>query len=373
MGSPQWSPSLQGGTRQSRALLLLPFVLIAVVTTVDIIAPPDVHLGPFLVAAPAITASFAGPGLTSFVGAVAVLAQATVAVTRTTITDLNHVYQIVALFLISAIATVFALLRKRHAAEMVQLRSVAEAAQRGVLRPVPPRSGPLRLASVYMAAEAGAQLGGDLYAAARTPEGTRVIIGDVKGKGLDAISSAAGVLGAFRALARQESGLASLVARLETSVAAHQIDSAQEAADENIAEGFVTAAVLDIPDAAPVLRLVSCGHPPPLLLRAGRVCPLDATEPVPPLGLGRLTAGRIEEDVFSFDAGDMLLLYTDGVTEARDGSRDFYPLTERVAALRRESPEELLKHLCADLLRHAGGHLGDDAALVAIERLPATE
>lgn len=352
---------------------MLPLVLIAVVTTVDIIAPPDVHLGPFLVAAPAITASFAGPGLTAFVGAVAVLAQATVALARTSISDLNHIYQIVALFLISAFVTFFAHLRERHAAEMVQLRSVAEAAQRGVLRPLPARSGPLRLASVYLAAEAGALLGGDLYAAARTAEGTRVIIGDVRGKGLDAISSAAGVLGAFRALARQESGLPGLVARLETSVAAHQIDSAQEAADENIAEGFVTAAVLDMPDATPVLRVVSCGHPPPLLLRAGQVSSLDVTEPAPPLGLGQLAVARVDEDVFRFDPGDMLLLYTDGVTEARDGAGVFYPLAERVASLRQESPEALLRRLCADLLRHAGGHLGDDAALVAIERLPVTE
>ncbi|WP_406456889.1 PP2C family protein-serine/threonine phosphatase [Streptomyces sp. NBC_00876] len=350
----------------------MPCALIAAVTVGDIVAPPDVHLGPFLVAAPAITASFAGPWLTSVVGVAAVVAQVAVAAARTTVTDLNHMSQIIALCLISAIATLFAHRRKRHTAEMVQLRSVAEAAQLGVLRPLPARSGPLRLATVYMAAQEGAQLGGDLYAAARTADGTRLIIGDVRGKGLDAISSAAGVLGAFRALARQEEGLPALVARLETSVAAHQIDSLQEEADENIAEGFVTAAVLDIPDAAPVLRLVSCGHPPPLILRGGQVYSLDVTEPVPPLGIGQLAVGHVAQDEFRFDAGDLLLLYTDGVTEARDGAGAFYPLADRVAALSGENPEALLRHLRADLLRHAGGHLGDDAALVAIERLPAT-
>ncbi|MFD9502384.1 PP2C family protein-serine/threonine phosphatase [Streptomyces sp. NPDC060035] len=370
MGFGQWLQSLHGSTRQSRALIVVPFALIAVVTVVDIIAPPEVHLGPFLVAAPALTASFAGPRLTAFVGAVAVLAQTMVAVARTSINDLNHTYQIIALFLISAMVTFFAHLRERHATEMVQLRSVAEAAQRGVLRPLPARSGPLRLASVYLAAEAGAQLGGDLYATARTAEGTRVIIGDVRGKGLDAISSAAGVLGAFRALARQEPHLPDLVARLETSVAAHQIDFLHETEDENIAEDFVTATVLDIPHASAVLRLVSCGHPPPLLLRAGQVRSLDAKEPAPPLGIGQLTATHFTEEVFTFDAGDTLLLYTDGVTEARDRSGLFYPLTERVATRCEEGPEALLKYLCADLLRHAGGHLGDDAAMVAIERLP---
>ncbi|MFE6936027.1 PP2C family protein-serine/threonine phosphatase [Streptomyces sp. NPDC057699] len=384
----QWADGLQDGSRWSRALLVVPFALIAVVTVVDINVPPEVHLGPFLVAAPALTASFAGPRPTALVGAVAVLAQAVVAVTRSSITDLNHMYQIAALFLISAIVTFFAHLRERRAAEMVRLRTVAEAAQRSILRPLPGRSGPLRLASVYLAAEAGAQLGGDLYATARTVRGTRLIIGDVRGKGLDAISSAAGVLGAFRALARQEEHLPDLVTRLESSVAAHRIDSLNETDDRPedtpdaldtadtagpyIAEAFVTAAVLDIPDAEEELRLVSCGHPPPLLLRAGRVHALDATQPAPPLGVGALTDDGPAEDLFTFRAGDMLLLYTDGVTEARDGSGRFYPLAERLVSWPGAGPGPLVEWLCTDLLRHAGGHLGDDAAMVAVECLPSS-
>ncbi|MFE2059435.1 PP2C family protein-serine/threonine phosphatase [Streptomyces sp. NPDC059446] len=362
------------GTGPGAVLVLVPFALIAVVTVIDINVPPEVHLGPFLVAAPALTASFAGPRLTAFVGMVAVLAQAAVALTRSSITDLNHMYQIVALFLISAIVTFFAGLRERNAAEMVQLRTVAEAAQRSVLRPLPVRSGPLHLASLYLAAEEGAQLGGDLFAAARTASGTRVIIGDVRGKGLDAISGAAGVLGAFRALARQEGRLPGLVTRLDTSVAAHRIDSLNESDgrpdDPGIAESFVTAAVLDLPDVAPELRLVSCGHPPPLLLRAGRVHTLDATEPGPPLGVGPLSEVPPTEDVFAFLAGDVLLLYTDGVTEARDSAGHFYPLAERAASWTGMAPERLLEEVCADLLRHAGGSLGDDAAVVAVQRLP---
>ncbi|MEV6263503.1 PP2C family protein-serine/threonine phosphatase [Streptomyces sp. NPDC051784] len=369
MGSGQWRQKLPGG-----ALLAAPFTLIAVVTLVDINVPPEVHLGPFLVAAPAMTASFAGPRTTALVGAVAVLAQVAVALDRSSITDLNHTYQIVALFLISAMVTFFAHLRERSAAEMVRLRTVAEAAQRGVLRPLPERSGPLRLASLYLAAVEGAELGGDLYAAARTPAGTRIIIGDVRGKGLDAISGAAGVLGAFRALARQEGRLPALVTRLDSSVAAHRIDSLNENGGGSdapgIAEAFVTAAVLDIPDDVPEVRLVSCGHPPPLLLRAGRVHTLHPTEPGPPLGVGPLSLVGPTEDAFGFQEGDVLLLYTDGVTEARDRTGAFYPLAERAASWPGVGPERLLAEVRADLLRHAGGRLGDDAAVVAVERLP---
>ncbi|MGW7189687.1 serine/threonine-protein phosphatase, partial [Streptomyces sp. NPDC054838] len=111
------------------AMWSVPLALIAVVTTVDVLAPPDVHLGPFLAAAPAVTASFAGPRATAFVGAVAVAAQVAVAIVRTTATDLNHTFQIVALILISVFVTFFAHLREVHEAQLTQLRSVAETAQ----------------------------------------------------------------------------------------------------------------------------------------------------------------------------------------------------------------------------------------------------
>lgn len=371
------------------AQLAVPFALIAVVTVVDILAPPDVHLGPFLVAAPAVTASFRGPRMTGFVGLVAVLAQAVVAMARTTLTDLNHTFQIIALIMISVFVTLFAHLREVHEKELIQLRSVAETAQQVVLRPLRDRIGPLRIASVYLAAAAEAQIGGDLYAAARTATSTRLIIGDVRGKGLDAVGEAALVLGAFRAAAHQEADLRGLVNYLEGAVAPDLYDvtgldedmgedpprdwdsgpGSGEGSGED--EGFTTAAVLDIPDDEPVLHLVSCGHPPPLLLlRDGHVVPLEVTQPSPPLGLAGLVDGAVTVQTFDFAPGDVLLLYTDGVLEARDRAGDFYPLTERVAAWTGLHPRAVLDHLRADLLAHVvGSTLGDDAAMVAIERL----
>ncbi|MFB8038049.1 PP2C family protein-serine/threonine phosphatase [Streptomyces sp. NPDC056004] len=375
MASPRFLDSVRESRRRRNALLAMPFVLIVVVTVVDFLAPPDVHLGPFLVAAPAMAASFTGPRMTGFVGLVAVLAQVLVA-TRTSLNDLNHTYQIIALVLISVMATFFAHLRVRSERAVTQLRSVAEAAQHVVLRPLPGRSGPLRISSVYLAAEEEAQIGGDLYAAARTMGGTRLIIGDVRGKGLAAIGEAASVLGAFHALSRQRWTLPELVAQLEISIAPCPDDTAEAGADgqddPELAESFVTAAVLDVPDEAAEIRLVSCGHPPPLLLRAGEVIPLDVRTPAPPLGLTRLVITEHTAETFRFEAGDTLLLYTDGVIESRDRSGRFYPLRERAASRSGTGPEALLETLCADLLRHAGGSLGDDAALVAIERLPSS-
>ncbi|MFD5325182.1 PP2C family protein-serine/threonine phosphatase [Streptomyces sp. NPDC127092] len=366
--------------RGGKLLPAVPFLLIAAVTVVDVLVPPEVHLGPFLIAAPAVTASFAGPRMTAFVGAVAVLAQSVVAVARTSLTDLNHTYQIVALILISVIVTFFAHLRERDEGRVTRLRSIAHAAQSVVLRPLPHRAGPLRIASVYLAAEEEAQMGGDLYAAARTASGTRLLIGDARGKGLDAISEASLVLGAFRVTAARERELPELVRHLEAGVGSAEINGATgvgsgagpgAAGDDHTDEAFVTAVVLDIPDREPVVRFVNCGHPPPLLLREGRVISLDAGGASPPLGLSDVLAPDVTVETFAFDVGDVLLLYTDGVVEARDRSRAFYPLTERLTAWAGDDPQTLLDRLRADLQAYAGGHLGDDAALVAVERLAA--
>ncbi|MER5460183.1 PP2C family protein-serine/threonine phosphatase [Streptomyces sp. NPDC002668] len=365
-GDERWS------RMQGHALVAVPLALIAIVTVVDVLAPPDVHLGPFLVAAPAVTASFAGPRTTGLIGAVAVLAQAVVAMTRTTLTDLNHTLQIIALILISVFVTFLAHLRERHEKELIQLRSVAQAAQEVVLRPLPHRIGSLRIAYVYLAAEAEAQIGGDLYAAARTARGTRLIIGDVRGKGLEAIGDAALLLGAFRAAAHRQADLPVLVAYLEGTISSDLTNPGAPGSDiEGPSEAFITAAVLDIPDDESTLNMINCGHPPPLLLRGGRITPLEVSHPAPPLGLTEFVDSAFAAEAFAFEVGDIVLLYTDGVIEARDRAGTFYPLAERVAAWSGKGPHALLSYLCNDLLSHAGGHLDDDAAMVAIERLPA--
>ncbi|GAA4880717.1 PP2C family protein-serine/threonine phosphatase [Kitasatospora terrestris] len=355
-------------------MILIPLVLIVAISVVDTVAPPQVHLGPLLVAAPAITASFAGPRTTLAVGAAAVVAQGVVAAVRSTVLDLNHSVQIVALALISLLVALFARLRERHERELRQLRSVAEATQAVVQRPIPARMGPLRIASVYLAAEAEARIGGDLYAAVRTQQGSRFLVGDVRGKGLEAIGQASLALGAFRTAAYRQVDLPRLVAHLEKAVfgdpdgPGNPEDGAGSSPDTDDGESFITAVVLDIPDTEPVIRLADCGHPPPLLLRDGTVLPLESRQPAPPLGLTGLGPAGVEVEDFAFREGDLVLLYTDGVIEARNGSGDFYPLAERLGSWPSDDPEALLRGLCQDLLAHAGGSLGDDAAMVAIRR-----
>jgi serine phosphatase RsbU (regulator of sigma subunit) len=220
---------------------------------------------------------------------------------------------------------------------------------------------------VYLAAEDEAHIGGDLYAAVRTPTGTRLIIGDVRGKGLTAVADAALLIGTFREAARQQGTLTELAAYLDRSTCNNMIEAAES---EQTQESFVTAAILEIPDDELVVRSVTCGHPPPLLLRANEVVTLQVGQSAPPLGLAPLAETTYHLEIFDLRADDTLLLYTDGVTEARNAAGTFYPLTERLATRAHGHPTALLSHIRDDLLHYVGRRLSDDAAMIVIERQP---
>ncbi|GGZ23967.1 hypothetical protein GCM10010300_79380 [Streptomyces olivaceoviridis] len=345
--------------------LLIPVVLIVLITVADTVTPAEIVLGPLLVIAPALTAWFEGPWTTGGIGVLAVAAQTSIGWRSGLLTSRGVIVQIVALSVLVTLIVVMCVVRDRRTRQLTQVRSVAEAAQRVLLWPLPNYLGSLRLACLYLAAEDEAEIGGDLYATARTEGAVRLMIGDVRGKGLSAIGEAALVLGAFREAAHQHAGLPELAGALEGSVARYLADF--EPLDE-AGERFVTALLLEIPDDDHVVRLTSCGHLAPLLLGAdGTVTGLDL-HPAPPLGIGLTDAEDHPVDVVPFASEDTLLLYTDGVIEARDRSGAFYPITDRVARWAGSDPEALLQHLRRDLITHTGGRLGDDIALIAVRR-----
>ncbi len=218
----------------------------------------------------------------------------------------------------------------RQQQRIADVTSVAEAAQRALLRPPPARLGPLGLDVVYLAAAAEAKVGGDLYEVTRTAEhGIRVIMGDVRGKGLGAVELAADVLGMFRELAHDARTLAELAARLDTglgrSLGRH--------------EEFVTALLVEIDPESGRTSIFNCGHPAPLLIpatasgAAAAVTAMEVPDPAPPLGLLSLGDSSRAQLSCILRPADQLLLYTDGITEARDANRAFYPLPERVSVL----------------------------------------
>nr|WP_161563283.1 PP2C family protein-serine/threonine phosphatase [Streptomyces antimycoticus] len=351
---------------RTRVLVVIPLLVIGLITLGDVLAPASVRLSPLLIAAPAMTASFAGPLLTACVGLLAVGAQIVANAYEGFLGQPGRMTEVITLILVSAMIVLFRAVLDRHMRELNRVRAVADVAQRVLLRPLPVRVGPLLIASVYLAAEPGAEIGGDLYAAARTSNTTRLIIGDVRGSGLTAVADASLVLGAFRAMAHWPVPLTDLAAHLDTALSAERTEPPDKA--PGAGESFVTAAVLEIPDDQPVVRLVNCGHPPPIALRHSGVKTLEGYAPALPLGLGHLVADRYHSEVFPFDEGDQLLLYTDGVIEARNSEGTFYPLVERLPGWNGAGPQHLVDRVHRDLIFHTGGHQGDDAALVVLER-----
>ncbi|MFC4913393.1 PP2C family protein-serine/threonine phosphatase [Actinomadura gamaensis] len=247
--------------------------------------------------------------------------------------------------------------RERSDHAQADLREIADAMRRAVLRPAPNRTGGVRTRVRYLADAAEAGLGGDLYAVMETTYGVRVIVGDVRGKGLGVVEQSADVLGAFRELAHNEPTLTGMALRLDGFLARR-----------DGAEDFVTALLIQIPPGGGAAELVNCGHPPPLLLSLdGCSTFVDALPPAPPLGLLALAGEPCPSGPLPLPSGGgHLLLYTDGVTESRDAAGRFYPLAERAAALVRPDPDDLLDALQTDLQAHAGGHLQDDAVLLVL-------
>ena len=197
---------------------------------------------------------------------------------------------------------------------------VAEVAQRALLGGVPAALGSLRLAVLYASASAEASIGGDLYEALETPYGVRLLVGDVRGKGLDAVRLAGVVLGSFRDAAQEHPDPAQVVAALDRSVI-RAIGP----------EDFVTAVVVQVlADGSAIV--LNCGHPAPLLVgagQAGRSTELDPPEPALPLGFG----SRPEPLRLRLALGDRILLYTDGASEARAGGV-FFPLQAAAGCVR---------------------------------------
>ncbi|MFB8106988.1 MULTISPECIES: PP2C family protein-serine/threonine phosphatase [Streptomyces] len=255
--------------------------------------------------------------------------------------------------------------RIRHATEMDRLRSAAVALQRQILRPLPVVTGQVFTYGLYEPIEEDRFVGGDIYEVVESPYGTRVIIGDVQGKGLAAIGAGFAAIAAFREAAVREPTLTGVVEALESAVVRHNAFSAQTGE----AERFVTALVLGFDDEGGV-QVVNCGHLPPRLLHEGHASAVPLERTYVPLGLAGLSRETRAEESFALPPGATLLVVTDGVTEARDAGCAFYPLDERLDGWAGHDPRELLDALHLDLEKFTGGVRRDDVAALALCRAP---
>jgi serine phosphatase RsbU (regulator of sigma subunit) len=321
--------------------------------------PREIAISRLLPTAPALAASMWSVVPTLLLGMFCVLVMFTLSFFYT---DLGTPYTVAAIAAVTLAAAYTSHVRLRREEALIQIRLVADTAQKVLLRPLPSRFKDIEVESLYVAAQAQARIGGDFYEAAETPYGIRLLLGDVRGKGLSAVGLASAVISGFREAAYDEPDLRGVVRRLETSITRHS--AAYPAQD--LPERFATALLAEIPRDGSHVRLLNCGHPPPLLLHRGAMCVLEPTAPSPPLNLSTLMGDHYRVDTVTFTPGDQLLLYTDGVTETRDRAGDFFPLQEWLRRNGPTSPQGLLDRLHRDLLRFSGGRLEDDIAALAV-------
>jgi serine phosphatase RsbU (regulator of sigma subunit) len=339
-------------------LVALPFLVMAAVVIEDIVAGPSEGFLPVLSLGPALASVSRRAVHTALIGALALVLGVLLSINDELALSRRGVIIFVTILGVTVAGVVASAARQRRERELAEIRAVAEVAQQVLLRPVPREAPPLEIAVRYISASAAARIGGDLYEVVSTPRGVRFILGDVQGKGLPAVRTAAVVLGAFREAAYDAPSLADIAARIELSLL-HQ------AAEEE----FVTVVMAQVAAGRPVIEILNCGHPPPLLVRDGAGALVEPPEAGLPLGLAGLAESIRETISVPFAMGDRMLFYTDGVSEARDKAGNFYSVSDSVSLLTSADPGTGLDRLRDDVMRHVGHALEDDAATLLVERV----
>jgi serine phosphatase RsbU (regulator of sigma subunit) len=331
----------------------------AVVAGADLLAGPQIGFLPLLSLGPALAPVALGPARTVLTGVLALLLSGLLA--RYDGTGLSLHSGIAAATIAGVTAAGFAASagRQRKERELVDVRAVADAAQRVLLHPVPAHVGSVQVAVRYISAAAAARIGGDLYEVVTTGGRVRMIIADVQGKGLPAVQTAAVVLGAFRESAHDALDLTQIADQIDLSLE-------RQAPDEK----FVTAILAEIVSGTEEISIVNCGHPAPLLITGTQGRFADPPEASLPLGLAQFGPDGRKLYTVMFRPGDRLLLYTDGISEARDKAGDFYPVGRCATLLTGPDLDDALERLYADVLRHTGGPLNDDSAALLLAREP---
>jgi serine phosphatase RsbU (regulator of sigma subunit) len=248
-----------------------------------------------------------------------------------------------------------------------RLERVADTLRRGLMPPALPAVPGIELAACYRPAGDDIELGGDFYDVFATPDAKwAFIVGDVCGRGADAAAITALVRHTVRAEARHVSGPAEVVQAVN--------DAMQETADT---ERFCTAVYgeLAVTGAGADITIISAGHPEPRVLRADGTLDLVPTT-AGVLGVFAMT--DVQPERVHLDPGDALVMFTDGVLEARSpgDDRGFFEdegrFEQALTAGTGTDAATIAKLLEVAVVNHAGGRVMDDIAILVI-RAPVTD
>jgi hypothetical protein len=342
-------------TEERRRLLgaIVAMVWLVVLVVVDVaVTDPTLSLAPLFAIAPLIACAVLPAGSTAVFGVAALLLAAGSNQWNAARGTPQVWVRLVDIFLVSAAAVMVAWVRVRREGQLARVSRIAEVAQRTVLPLIPHRVGPLTAGSRYLSAAEDTLVGGDLYDWFRSDRRICFIVGDVRGKGVGAVEQAARVIRAFRQSAAAGADPAAMAAQMSAYLMQFFDD-----------EEFATAVLVQITNTTR-LTLVNCGHPAPIFIPSRG----DATFVVPPVGLPLGLGSSYESMSMPWTVGDRLLLYTDGLSEARDEQDEYLPLLSLAPLLRVSSVEDALDGILARVREHVpDGQLTDDLAALLLE------
>jgi Stage II sporulation protein E (SpoIIE)/GAF domain/PAS fold len=240
------------------------------------------------------------------------------------------------------------------------LAEVASTLQQSLLPDELPEVPGWEIASLYRpaGAEARIDVGGDFYEVFNTDEGWFALIGDVTGKGVNAAALTALMRKGARFASRREPQPAAILSRLNEFLTQRPGDS------------LCTALCAQLCDGRAVLS--SAGHPPAMIVAGdGRVREAAATGPL----LGAFTNAEWSEQTVPVASDELVLLYTDGVTETAGADERFGESRLRTLLSRHASasPQELLAQLDAAIEAFSSGAGRDDIAALALRPRPRDE
>jgi serine phosphatase RsbU (regulator of sigma subunit)/PAS domain-containing protein len=238
---------------------------------------------------------------------------------------------------------------------------VAEALQASLLPARLPSVPGLEFAAAYVGATQWQEISGDFYDVFEAEDGWAIAVGDVCGKGKDAAAMTAAARHAIRALAHVHSGPAEVLAAANEVLLAGDYD-----------ERFVTVllAFLRRRGRRVQVRLASCGHPGPAVVRADGRVEILAGDGLP---LGLFDDAKPSRLDLELRPGDLLFFYTDGVTEARAADLSLFEdrLADSLAAGAGRSATETVRAVQELVTSFSQGELRDDVTILAVRFAPA--
>ncbi len=357
-----------GGRRLRLARLLVrlaPWLLVAAGLFFDALLPARFSAAPFFTGAPLVAAPFYALRVVLLIDVVSVGGVAVRTYQRHTIDDVNGITQLFTIVTVALFAVLINRVVHRGYVMLTSARQIAVQAQRAVLPDPLERLAGLDVAAHYEAAQAGAFIGGDFYATQDTAHGVRFVLGDVRGKGMGAVAAVSVLIGAFREAAEQETTLEAVAQRLDHALAR---EGTRRPKPEGFEE-FATAVLAEVPHGHDTVRIVNRGHPPPLLLHPdGRVEEPAGSEAALPLGMTDLGSWPDRALEIAFPARTQLLMFTDGLSEARDRRGVFYDPVASLQGRVFDNPHRLLNTVVMEVRRHTNDGGTDDLALLAVRR-----